>query len=105
MIREIALHVLGRGKEFDPSSENIIRVTVGQVRSKLATSYQDEGSKQSYGPGIGGFEPSCPALRHFRLEHGRKSFSKSSDHLFLLLLLTGTRRILCIPEPILAHSN
>ncbi len=39
----IALNVFGRATNFDPSSDNIVRVEVRRVRSKLDRYYAEEG--------------------------------------------------------------
>lgn len=45
---QIALHVFGRGKGFDPLSDNIVRVTVRQLRFKLKEYYREEGNKETW---------------------------------------------------------
>ena len=42
---EIATRVLGRGPEFDPRVDSVVRVQIGRLRSKLAEYYVSEGSK------------------------------------------------------------
>ena len=39
----VAVYVFGRADNFDPSSDNIVRVEVRRVRSKLTQYYTDEG--------------------------------------------------------------
>lgn len=43
---EIATAVLGRGVEFDPRVDSVVRVQIGRLRSKLAEYYLSEGSEE-----------------------------------------------------------
>jgi len=42
---EIATEVLGRGVDFDPRIDSVVRVQIGRLRSKLAEYYLSDGSK------------------------------------------------------------
>src|ERR1700739_1718752 len=42
---QIAIDVYGRGTEFDPQSDSLVRVQAGRLRHKLAEYYANEGAK------------------------------------------------------------
>jgi hypothetical protein len=64
---EIGVHVFGRGKNFDPSEDSIVRASVRQLRSKLLEYYAGEGALDEWqveiprGSYVPTFVPRTPA--------------------------------------------
>lgn len=66
---EIGIHVFGRGKDFEPSEDSIVRASVRQLRAKLLEYYSGEGAddewqveipRGSYVPTFGRRTPAQP---------------------------------------------
>jgi hypothetical protein len=45
---EIGLHVFGRGKDFEPAEDSIVRASVRQLRAKLLEYYSGEGAADEW---------------------------------------------------------
>jgi hypothetical protein len=45
---EIGIHVFGRGKDFEPSEDSIVRASVRQLRAKLLEYYSGEGAEDEW---------------------------------------------------------
>lgn len=45
---EIGIHVFGRGKDFDPAEDSIVRASVRQLRAKLLEYYAGEGAENEW---------------------------------------------------------
>jgi len=91
---EIAMGVLGRGVEFDPRVDSVVRVQIGRLRSKLAEYYVSEGSQDEVVLQVPKGEYHLNFLRRgsgegFRFELPSKSLASRNRRIWWYLGLFG----------------